>query len=128
MINDTPVKTRNIVGLAGYDYFSPSTYIPKVNPSDYEYGYITRYFVGKINYPSVFETNAKDFNVVNSGFYKKIKITWKVSGPEFNQYSGKMLLTTGVVDYNILRINQAAQVFPQISNVLNNPRQFWRGF
>jgi hypothetical protein len=43
-------------------------------------------------------------------------------------YKGKMLETTGVVDYNILRINQAAQVFPQISTILNNPRQFWRGF
>ncbi len=128
MILDTPESTKNKIGLNGYDYFEPSTYIPIVNQSDYAYGYITRYFVGRINFSNVFETSAKDYNVINNGFYKKIKITWKVSGPEFSQFQGKMLLTAGVVDYNILRINQAAQVFPQISNVLNNPRQFWRGF
>jgi hypothetical protein len=128
MIDDTPVKTRNIVGLGGYNYFIPASYIPTIKSSDYEYGYITRYFVGNINYSNITETNARGYNGTNSGFFKKTKITWKVSGVEFNVYKGKMLETTGVVDYNILRINQAAQVFPQISTILNNPRQFWRGF
>lgn len=128
MIFDTPLEIKNKIGLGEYDYFEPSNYIPTIKPTDYEYGYISRYFVGRINYPNVLETNAKDFNMINDGFYKKIKISWKISGTEFNQYNGKMLLTTGVVDYNILKINQASQVFPQISNVLNNPRQFWRGY
>lgn len=128
MILDTPDSTKNKIGLNGYNYFEPSNYVTIVKPSDYAYGYITRYFVGRINYPNVFETNAKDYNVVDNGFYKKIKITWKVSGPEFNQYSGKMLLNTGVVDYNLLRINEVIQLFPQARNVLNNPRQYWQGF
>jgi hypothetical protein len=128
MIYDTPDKTRDIVGLEGYNYFLPSSYIPTIKPSDYEYGYITRYFVGNINYSNINETNARDYNMTDSSFFKKTKITWKVSGTEFNVYKGKMLESTGVVDYNILRINQAAQVFPQISTILNNPRQFWRGF
>lgn len=128
MILDTPDSTKNKIGLNGYNYFEPTNYVPIVKPSDYAYGYITRYFVGRINYPNVFETNAKDYNVVDNGFYKKIKITWKVSGPEFNQYSGKMLLNTGVVDYNLLRINEVIQLFPQARNVLNNPRQYWQGF
>ena len=134
MIYDTPDKTRDIVGLDGYNYFLPSSYIPTIKPSDYEYGYITRYFVGNINYSNINETNARDYNMTDSSFFKKTKITWKVSGTEFNVYKvqfttwvGK-LESTGVVDYNILRINQAAQVFPQISAILNNPRQFWRGF
>ena len=54
----------------------------------------------------------------------QIKVGDKV---QFTTWVGK-LESTGVVDYNILRINQAAQVFPQISTILNNPRQFWRGF
>ena len=128
MIYDTPDKTRDIVGLEGYNYFLPSSYIPTIKSSDYEYGYITRYFVGNINYSNINETNARDYNMTDSSFFKKTKITWKVSGVEFNVYKGKMLESTGVVDYNILRINQAAQVFPQISTILNNPRQFWRGF
>ena len=128
MIQDTLQNVRNIVGLDEYNYFEPGNHLPVVQQSDYDYGYITRYFVGKINYPNVFETNARDYNVVNSGYYKKIKITWKVSGTEFNVFKGKMLLTTGVVDYNLLRINDASVVFPQIRTILNDPRQFWRGF
>lgn len=125
---DTTDKIRNIVGLNDYNYFLPSSYIPSIKPSDYEYGYITRYFVGNINYSNIIESNARDYNVTDSNFFKKTKITWKISGVEFNVYNGKMLETTGVVDYNVLRINQAAQVFPQITTILNNPRQFWRGF
>lgn len=128
MIYDTPDNIRNIVGLNAYNYFLPSSYIPTITLDEYQYGYITRYFVGNINYSNIVETNARDYNVTNSGFYKKTKITWKVSGPEYNVYNGKMLETTGVVDYNKLRINQAAAIFPQITTILNNPRQFWRGF
>ena len=97
MIYDTPDKTRDIVGLDGYNYFLPSSYIPTIKPSDYEYGYITRYFVGNINYSNINETNARDYNMTDSSFFKKTKITWKVSGTEFNVYKGKMLESTGVV-------------------------------
>lgn len=128
MIYDTPDKTKDILGLDKYNYFLPSSYIPIIKRSDYEYGYITRYFVGNINYFNINETNARDYNITNSCFFKKTKITWKVSGTEFNVYKGKILESTGVVDYNILRINQASQVFSQITTILNNPRQFWRGF
>lgn len=128
MIPETSLKTRNIVGLESYSYVQPANHVPKIQSSDYEYGYITRYFVSNINYNNAYETNARDFNVVNTNFYKKLKITWKISGPEFNLYDGKMLLTTGVVDYNILRINEAAQVFSEIYTILDNPRQYWRGF
>jgi len=128
MIYDTPDNVKNIVGLDDYNYFEPANHIPLIKPSDYEYGYITRYFVGKRNQASVYETNARDYNVANNVYYKKLKITWKISGPEFNLYKGNMLLTTGVVDYNVLRINDLQSVFPQATIVLNNPKQYWRGF
>ena len=73
MIFDTPIEIKNKIGLGEYDYFEPSNYIPTIKPTDYEYGYISRYFVGRINYPNVLETNAKDFNMINDGFYKKLK-------------------------------------------------------
>lgn len=128
MIENTPISTKHILGLGDYNYYTPSTYIPTITNQDYEYGYIKRYFVGRINYFDVKETCAKDFNLSNSSFYKKIQITWKISGPEFNQYEGKMLQTTGVVNFNILRIVEVKSIFPSIDTILDNPKQYWRGF
>lgn len=128
MIKDTPNAIKGIVGLGSYDYQTPSTYIPTISQNDYDYGYIKRFFVGRINYFDVIETNNKDFNLANSSYFNKISIDWKITGPEFNVYNGKMLETTGVVNYNNLRIRDAGVYIPNIAIILNNPKQFWRGF
>lgn len=127
-IPDTPYSVKSKLGLQSYNFVQPSTYIPTVDQKDYDNGYITRYFIGRINYFQVTETNAKDYNIANPAYFAKSKIKWKITGPEFNVYNKKTLETTGVVDYNILRINEAAQYIKNIEVVLNNPRQFWRGF
>lgn len=128
MIKDTPNSIKGIVGLGSYKYMTPSTYIPTVTQDDYDYGYISRFFVSKINYFDIIETNNKDFNLANSSYYIKTKVDWKISGPEFNIYNGKMLETTGVVNYNNLQIRNAAAYMPNLQLVLNNPKQFWRGY
>lgn len=127
MIKDTPDKIVSIVGLNSYIYTNPATYVPVISEQDYDYGYISRFFVAKINYFDVYETNNKDFNLANDSFYKKIKIDWKITGPEFNIYNGKVLETTGVVNYNVLQIKAASLYIPNIGVILNNPKQFWKG-
>lgn len=128
MIKDTPIEVRSAVNLGSYSYITPVNYIPTITQKDLDLGYIDRFFVGKINYFDAYETNNKDYNLANSSYYNKVKIKWKITGPEFNKYSGKMLETTGVVNYNVLRIKQASIYIPNIQIVLNNPKQFWRGF
>lgn len=128
MIKDTPIEVRSAVNLGSYSYLTPVNYIPTITQKDLDLGYIDRFFVGKINYFDAYETNNKDYNLANSSYYNKVKIKWKITGPEFNKYSGKMLETTGVVNYNVLRIKQASIYIPNIQIVLNNPKQFWRGF
>lgn len=128
MIKDTPASTRSIVNLGSYSYETPTNYIPTITESDYDNGYISRFFIGKINYFDVFETNNMDFNRANPSYFNKIKVEWKITGPEFNVYTGKMLQTTGVVNYNTLQINQARRYVPNIELILSNPKQFWRGF
>lgn len=128
MINDTPPEIQNIVGLSNYKYLQPSTYIPTVTQKDYVEGYINRFFVGRINYFEVIETNYKDFNMADTTYFTKVQITWKITGPEFNVYSGKMLETVGVVNYNTYRIKEAQTVISKIDVILKNPKQFWRGY
>ncbi len=128
MISDTPYNIKSRLGLESYNYVQPSTYIPTIGQQEYDDGYITRYFIGRINYFEVIETNLKDYNIANSSYFAKAKIKWKITGPEFNVYNQKLLETTGVVNYNNLRIKEAAQSIKNIELVLNNPKQFWRGF
>ena len=128
MIYDTPQKTQDIVGLDNYKYLQPSTYIPTITQADYDNGYINRFFVGRINYFEVIETNYKDFNMTNTRYFTKVQIDWKITGVEFNVYNGKMLEAAGVVNYNRYRIIEAQRVIPNINRILNNPKQFWRGY
>ena len=43
-------------------------------------------------------------------------------------YIDKTLQTTGVVNYNNLTIRDIQSYIPNINIILNNPKQFWRGF
>jgi hypothetical protein len=128
MIYDTPNSVKNIVGLGSFDFAKPSTYIPTITKDDYDRGYIDRFFVARINYFDVIETNYKDYNIANTSYFIKTKIDWKITGPELNTYIGKTLQETGVVNYNNFRIRDARVYIPNIQIVLNNPKQFWRGF
>lgn len=128
MIINTPDQTKQILSLGTFNFVSPSTYIPTISDKDYETGYIKRYFVSNRNYFNVTETDAKSYNTADDNFYSKVSIEWKITGPQFNVYDDKVLQTTGVVDFNKLRIKQAATVIKNIENILNNPKQFWRGY
>jgi hypothetical protein len=128
MIIDTPNELKRKLGLGSFTFNSPSTYIPTITDKDYENGYIKRYFVSNRNYLNVIETDAKSYRTADVNYFKKVSIDWKITGVEFNEYVGKMLQTTGVVDFNKLRIKQAASIIKGIETVLNNPKQFWRGY
>ena len=128
MIIDTPNLLKNKLGLGFYKYNIPSTYIPSITDQDYSLGYIIRYFVGKRNYFELIETNAKGYNLADTTFYIKFLLNWKITGPEYNIYTGKTLQTTGVVNYNSLRIREGSSIIKGFDVVINNPRQFWRGY
>lgn len=127
MIRDTPSSLRNII--TGFKYYNPSAYKPHPIKKDYEFGYIDRYFVAKINQSELMlETSIRDYNLVDIGLYKKITVKWKITGPEFNLYKDRILQTAGVVEYNTRRISEIDKIFPGATVILNNPKQYWRGF
>lgn len=128
MIYDTTDNVKNIVGLGSFNIAKPSTYIPIISQEDYDNGYIDRFFVARINYFDVIETNYKDYNIANTSYFIKTKIDWKITGPEYNTYIGKTLQETGVVNYNNFRIRDVQLYIKNINIILNNPKQFWRGF
>jgi hypothetical protein len=66
--------------------------------------------------------------MTNTSYFTKVQINWKITGTEFNVYTGKLLETVGVVNYNTYRIKEAQFVILNIDQILNNPKQFWRGY
>lgn len=126
MIPDTPNNIKSLINAP--EIYSPSVYKPSVTEKDYNNGFINRYFVGRINYEDFFETSIMDYNLAPTNFYKKIIIKWKITGPKYNIYTGKMLETVGVVDYNFARISEARVKFPEIQMILTDLTQFWRGY
>ena len=128
MIIDTPDEIKQRLSLGGFNTSTPSTYIPTITDKDYENGYIKRYFLSNRNYFNAIETDAKSYNVADINFYRKVSIEWKITGPQFSVYNGNILQTTGVVDFNTRRIKQAGNIIKGIETILNNPKQFWRGY
>jgi hypothetical protein len=127
MIRDTPPELRNII--VGANYYNPTVYKPTPEKRDYDFGYIDRYFVAKINQSELMlETSIRDYNSISANLYKKIAIKWKISGPEYNLYKDKILQTAGVVEYNTRRISDVVKIFPNANIILNNPKQYWRGY
>lgn len=128
MIEDVTNAIKGKLGLSDFNFSLPETYIPIITSDDYEYGYITRYFISRINMFYLTETTVQYFKLVDSRFFIKTKIMWKVSGPEFNIYNNNILEITGVVNYNKLRITDLNSIIFGSDVILDNPRQFWRGF
>jgi len=128
MIQDTDIELVNKLGLGNFDLFFPCTYIPRPQKKDYEYGWITRYFVGKKNQQIIIETNARDYNSTDLTFFSKGKIDWQISGRKNNLYKDKILLNSGVQENNLLEINSLKKKLPGIEIVLSNPLQFWQGY
>jgi hypothetical protein len=126
-ISDTTGNNKTVVNFG--NVYVPNVYLPIITKDSYAAGYIDRFFVGRRNLAEMTETNQRDFNACDNRVYNKMDIKWKLTGPEYNVYSnGKVLEYTGVVNYNTLRIYDLRRIFPSASVILNNPRQFWRGF
>jgi hypothetical protein len=126
MILDTPSNIKGLINAPSI--YTPAVYKVSLKQQDFENGYINRYFVGRINYEDFFETNFADYNLTVKNFYKKIIIKWKITGPEYSQYTGNMLETVGVVNYNVAQIQNAKSTFNNIDSVLTDPKQYWRGY
>lgn len=128
MIQDADTSLVDSLGLGNFDLFFPSTYLPTPRKADYEYGFITRYFIGKRNQQIIIETNARDYNATDGSFFVKGKIDWQISGRKNNLYKDQILIDSGVQEYNLVQINSLKKILPGIEIVLSNPIQFWQGY
>lgn len=104
--------------------------ISKPTPSDEDYtnGYINRVFVKKVNENVIHEVPYLYKVSVNQYLYKTVQVKWKITGPKDNVYKGKILDKAGVTEQNKFEINRVKkEEGVDLSGVLNNPLEYWRG-
>jgi len=110
----------------------PETFVPEPIESDYENGFIERYFIQKANDNSsfVFEINDIIANKIFSNpYWKQIVVIWRISGPIDvikNEKTG-IIIDNGVYNDNIKEIAKAKKQIPNIGSYLINPMQFYKG-
>lgn len=100
------------------DIFYPIGKITEPTDSDYNIGYIWRYFYKQFNRPNmpVIEINKKDFNKASNHYlYKTIAIKWKIIGDKLN-----------VENINKNIIAMANEKLFNVNQTLWNTSQFWK--
>jgi hypothetical protein len=106
------------------------TPIPRIitpTQSDYNRGYITRYFVKKINETLILEINLDDFNEVGSdggldvNIWKPFSLKWKISGPISDALdTNGNIVEYGVVDTNKRTLDVYERNYKGITQYFNN--------
>jgi len=106
----------------------PSIHIPKIDSKDFENGFISRFFLKKVNDKPILEINNNQFDLFfSSSFYKKISINWKITGPRNNVIKKSRVEIEGVEDHNLKEIQTAELSLQGMKQKLTNPLQFWKG-
>ena len=108
--NVTPSIEFNLNNL------EPVTYYPQPIDSDYQKGYITRYFAKKINQSGyVVEISPAEYAAFTNGevrydvsFYQVVSILWKITGPLNSQRISQYDIRAGIIDTN-KRLTDAAE-------------------
>jgi len=108
--NVTPSITFNFNSL------EPVAYYPQPIDSDYQKGYITRYFSKKINQSGyVVEISPAEYVAFTNGevrydvsFYQVTSILWKITGPLNTQRLSQYDIRAGIIDTN-KRLTEAAE-------------------
>ena len=111
-----------------YTFENPKTIVPTPKETDYETGFIDRYFCQKVNDSSgfVFEISFDIFKDLQQNPYWKTEILkWRIKGPVevvFNKIGG--MIDIGVIQSNKNSIQITASTLKNIGLYLPNVLQF----
>ena len=117
-------RYNSIRDLSPANYVTPIPYYPILTDSDYQIGFVMRYFLQKRNnpYPTIIEVDPTQYNTLNSRnqpgissvLWNDIEIKWTLKGVYASQL-------------NLQEIRRAENNgFVNLSNYLKNPLEFWK--
>lgn len=108
---------------------TPNTYIPVITQADRSAGFITRYFLKKINQRQITEVDSAQFTSwqsreIDNNLYSGIQLQWTITGPLQDTFQNGVL-TKGVATKNVDAMRAVETTFPEIFDVLTNPIQYY---
>ena len=110
-------------------YKSFNEHILELTPADYDAGYVTRYFISKLNDRSIVEISKQTYddyngNLIDPSLYSAISIKWTIEGYQTTQYQNGITII-GVAEKNRSELIKAEQKLSGISIKLNNLLEFY---
>ena len=106
---------------------SVQTFLPKPKKSDYDLGYINRYFVQLVNDKSspIYEVNRGVYNSYKGkAFYTTTSLKWRISGESFDMEGN--LINKSVKESNRVSLRLASKRIPNLKLYLPNLLQFYK--
>lgn len=105
-------------------YIQPNAHNITISKNDIRNGYITRYFIKKINSETIIEINQTQYNawlqdVIEKKMHVAITLTWYISGNIEDITSG-IVAIPGVISKNQKQVAYASKTLPGLSNILTN--------
>lgn len=105
-------------------YIQPNTHSVTISKNDISTGYITRYFIKKINNENIIEINQIQYNawlqdVIEKKMHIALSLTWYISGTIEDETSGVVTIP-GVISKNQKQVSYASKTLPGLSNMLTN--------
>jgi len=117
--------TSKIIGLGE----APIEYKPKPIKSDYDRGFITRFFSKKVNENKIIEVDPAKMRNIDAVLYSTVSLNWKISGSKEKVIINGIIDKTGVIDSNNFEIERIkTENGIDLSNKLSNRLEFWRGY
>ena len=105
----------------------PAPYKPMPMENDYKKGTIKRFFVKRINSNRIFEISSEQANNTSTDLYIIVPVTWTISGVKENR------VVNGILEYGVANLNKfeieriKKENLVDLSSVLVNPLEYWRG-
>ena len=116
-IFDYNVLTENIEDYTP-ELTIPDPYFLQPNQEDYDNGFVKRYFYKRKGSTTINEIDKTGFSDLDSPYYQKIELKWKISGP-LNDTTEE----TGIIDTNLRTILLYKNEFTGLERYLTNLQQ-----
>ena len=110
-------------------YIQPNAHNVTINKTDIRNGYITRYFIKKINNETIIEIDQTQYNswlqdVIEKKMHVAISLTWYITG-EIQDMTSGVVAIPGVISKNQKQVIYASKTLPGLSNILTNLLEYY---
>jgi hypothetical protein len=104
------------------------THVPKPTESDYQRGFIRRYFIQKLNdtLSPVYEVDYERFgNYKSDPYFSSVTLKWRISGPKETKYDNNgNVVDKAASESNRISIQISSDKIPNLKLYLPNLLQF----